>query len=243
MSQYRLPTIDSLQRLIISAGSRVVVRGQETRELLGFSASMPLGAYPRRVRMAKRLASVEAGMMLAGVKSQKAVLAAAPKADLSLFTDQAYYGPLVKTQLPQLVAFLKSEPSTRRAVLYLGRVSRARSPGAPCTNSVQFLIREGRLNLVLQMRSWDLAWGYPTDIAAFGLVGLVVASFLNVVPGDLHVSAGSLHYYTKTAHLLESDDPPIGRCVVKMPEVKYWREVQAHALNKLMESWTWLKLD
>jgi thymidylate synthase len=59
------------------------------------------------------------------------------------------------------------------------------------------MIRYGRLNAVVQMRSNDVVFGYRNDYAWQKHVLQKLAKDLGVVEGDIYWNAGSLHVYER----------------------------------------------
>jgi len=108
-------------------------------------------------------------------------------------------------QLENVVHLLQNEPETRRAVVTIFDATRdnerlhasAKEPDVPCTLSWQFLVRRGRLNMVVTMRSEDIWLGLPYDIFAFTTIQMVVANELNLQCGAYHHQVGSFHLYDK----------------------------------------------
>jgi thymidylate synthase len=71
-----------------------------------------------------------------------------------------------------------------------------------CTNAVQYLIRDGELHAVVQMRSNDSIFGYRNDRAWQQHVLEKLAVDLNVPPGKLYWNVGSLHIYARHYYLV-----------------------------------------
>ena len=80
---------------------------------------------------------------------------------------------------------------------------------------MQFLVRDGKLNMVTTMRSHDIVLGFTYDVFTFSMVAKSVQLLLkergiDVELGDLYVTAGSLHlysnYYEKAENWLGSED-------------------------------------
>ena len=101
--------------------------------------------------------------------------------------------------LDHIYLLLKKDPDSRQAVVNIyDSISRHQSSkDIPCTLTLQFLIREGKLNLITNMRSNDLLWGFPYDINAFCFIQEVMAKWLNVELGYYQHNVGSTHIYTK----------------------------------------------
>jgi thymidylate synthase len=74
------------------------------------------------------------------------------------------------------------------------------SKDIPCTLSLQFIIRDGKLNCVATMRSNDIVKGFTYDVFTFSMVSyaallLLRARGIEVALGELILTAGSLHLY------------------------------------------------
>ena len=67
----------------------------------------------------------------------------------------------------------------------------------PCTLSLQFLLRDGRLNLTTTMRSNDVWTGVPYDMFSFCSMQVMMAMTLGVGVGTYTHQAGSLHIYER----------------------------------------------
>jgi len=98
---------------------------------------------------------------------------------------------------------LKNNPFSRRAIMIYTRPSmqydynlNGRSDFM-CTNSVQYLIRNNKLDAVVQMRSNDVVYGYKNDFAWQENVLNELSSDLGLDMGDIHWNVGSLHVYER----------------------------------------------
>lgn len=112
-----------------------------------------------------------------------------------------------RSQLDNVVDELKKDPDSRRAIMHInepGDLLRAVERGSkdvPCTLSIQLLIRDRRLHMVVNMRSNDVVWGLPYDVFSFTCLQEVFLHVLREegVPvddlGTYHHHAGSLHIY------------------------------------------------
>jgi len=84
----------------------------------------------------------------------------------------------------------------------------------PCTIYAQFLMNEGKLDFLVNMRSNDLIYGWCNDVPFFTLVQEMMATLLDVPIGQYHHHAGSLHIYERHYELFNN----IGKIVPKTPE-------------------------
>ena len=77
-----------------------------------------------------------------------------------------------------------------------------------CTNAVQYLIRDSKLHVVVQMRSNDLIFGYKNDRAWQVEVQSRLLKDLNLkgenayTAGDIIWNVGSLHVYERHFDLI-----------------------------------------
>lgn len=72
-----------------------------------------------------------------------------------------------------------------------------------CTNAVQYLIRDGALHAVVQMRSNDSIFGFRNDRAWQKHVLEQLAGDLGVAVGSLYWNVGSLHIYARHYYLVD----------------------------------------
>jgi len=108
-------------------------------------------------------------------------------------------------QWDYIIKELKDDPDSRRAVIHI------RSPAdsihakldVPCTLSLQFFIRNGKLHQVVSMRSSDLILGIAYDIPAFTFLQEMLALELDVGLGTYTHISNSLHIYEKHFEMVE----------------------------------------
>jgi len=119
------------------------------------------------------------------------------------------YSPENFSQYDNLAAELKKNPESRRAIAIYTRPSmwldynkNGRSDFM-CTNTVQYLIRAGKLVTVVNMRSNDGWAGYRNDRAWARHVQDKLAKELGVEVGDLIWQVGSLHIYARNYYLVD----------------------------------------
>jgi thymidylate synthase len=102
-------------------------------------------------------------------------------------------------------AELKRDPDTRRAIIHIKSPidSIDASKDVPCTLALQFMIRDNRLHMVVNMRSSDFILGIANDVPAFTFFQELMALELGLELGDyIHVS-NSLHVYERHWDMLE----------------------------------------
>lgn len=115
-------------------------------------------------------------------------------------------------QYANALAELQKNPESRRAIMIYTRPTMWKDYNKNgrsdfmCTNAVQYLIRDGELHGIVQMRSNDAVFGFKNDRAWQTHVLGQLASDLNVPMGKLYWNVGSLHVYSRHYHLVD----PIG---------------------------------
>lgn len=197
-------------------------RGQPTRELIGPQAfriinpaHMPLTSGGREFRHAITAAE---GLSLVGQTSIPEIVVDRIGAFRKFMKRSVFwgaYGPRVAGDVGNLVQLLQQDPDSRQAVLTvfdsdrdLGRVDQL---DLPCTVAVQFLLREGALDMFVTMRSNDAWLGLPYDLGQFTMLQAAVAQSLGVPMGTYTHAAGSMHLYDrdlgKTAAVSPADNP------------------------------------
>lgn len=205
---------------IREAGIHVKVRDQETREMTGITLRfadtyLPLLPVDTGRKINTRLAAVEALQLIGGYDAQSLMLRAAPDYGHVMVdpSDLAYgaYGPRVSPQLPQIVQQLRSDPTTRQAVMTIWRTDDLTHQGdKPCTLVLQFLIREKKLQLHTMMRSQDVWLGVPYDVFMFTQLQLTVAQLLGIGSGPYVHHVTSLHMYERDVEASRQLDYPTG---------------------------------
>ncbi len=107
------------------------------------------------------------------------------------------YGRRVSNYIPEIIQKLREDPDTRQALLTIHKVcdSVKVTKDQPCTITLQFTIRDNKLNMHVYMRSNDLVWGTPYDVYIFTNMQMVIANTLGIELGKYYHTATSLHIY------------------------------------------------
>jgi thymidylate synthase len=99
-------------------------------------------------------------------------------------------------QLQQVVDTLKNDPENRRMIISAWNpldLSRMALP--PCHYSFQLIVIDGKLNLLWNQRSVDVALGLPFNIASYGLLLHLLAKECSLGEGKLTGFLGDTHIY------------------------------------------------
>lgn len=218
---------------ILARGTAIGVRGALTRELRHVTITLrsPLErciVVPER-RNNPFAAIFETLWVIAGrndIADLSAYIPRAPDFSDDGSTWRAGYGPRLRNwrtvdQLAAIVSTLQAEPGSRRAVVSLFDPTLDNEPSKdiPCTNWLQFLCRDGVLDMAVTVRSNDLIWGFSgINTFEWSVLHEMVASWLGCEVGSVTYFIGSLHLYDRhvdrvermLAHALSDDPYPEG---------------------------------
>lgn len=101
------------------------------------------------------------------------------------------------SQLVDAINLLKTDPDSRRAFITLGRPADIHEDNLdfPCPASIHYLIRNGKLNSIVHMRSQSTYGVLPYDVFLFTMMQEAVAVELGVELGTYTHISNSLHIY------------------------------------------------
>ncbi|MFZ5554498.1 MAG: thymidylate synthase [Bacteroidota bacterium] len=113
------------------------------------------------------------------------------------------YGPRIFNmhrqfdQIQNIINLLKVRPSSRRAVIQIfdAKDLNEEHKEIPCTCTLQFMIRNNKLEMCTYMRSNDAYIGLPHDVFCFTMLQEIIARTLNIELGYYYHFVGSLHLY------------------------------------------------
>ncbi|MGG6895888.1 thymidylate synthase [Rhizobium sp. BR 315] len=109
-------------------------------------------------------------------------------------------------QIGNVVRLLEENPESKRAVIQLfdaADITR-RFKEIPCTTTMQFLVRDGRLYLSVTMRSNDAYLGLPHDVFCFTMLQEMMARRLQCELGEYYHYVGSMHVYDRSVEALKA---------------------------------------
>lgn len=142
-------------------------------------------------------------------------------------------------QIENIIQLLRKKPRSRRAVIQIfsaADIARERKE-IPCTSTLQFLMPDNKLSLVVNMRSNDALYGLPHDVFAFTMLQEIVARTLDVEIGKYVHFVGSMHLYENKAAearaYIREGFQDIELCMPPMPNGDPWAAI--HTLQKAEE--------
>lgn len=122
-----------------------------------------------------------------------------------IFKSHARIGSCVN-QWQYVIDELRRDPDSRRAVIHI-RVpsdSLINSKDVPCTLTLHFMQRNGKLDLIVNMRSSDIVFGLTYDVPAFTVLQELLALTLNIDVGTYTHISNSLHVYERHFDMLDA---------------------------------------
>ena len=183
-------------------GSPVTVRGQKTKELLGVTLILrdsqqcvlahPVRKLNYRFMIAEWVWIMSVSDDLEFLQKYNSLYAQFSDDGVKL---AGAYGPRIRPQIPYLFNTIKGDNATRQAVAAIWTPNPAPSKDIPCTLTLQFLVRDERLHMIVSMRSSDCWLGIPYDTFSFAMIQNVFAGGLRLQPGELMFQLGSSHLY------------------------------------------------
>lgn len=207
--------ISTVDHLVLSgrSGKGPSRDGDVSHEVLGYAASLDVSKgrtllqNPLR-KLSKSYAAAETLWYASGSSRVEMMMHYAPSYEK--FGDahgntRGAYGPRIHRVLESVIDALIKNRNTRQAVVPIFDVTDVDAacvgncPDIPCTLTWQFLIRDGKLHMIVNMRSNDVWLGFPYDVFAFTCFQRLVASAVGAHLGLYHHRVGSLHLYDRNA--------------------------------------------
>lgn len=210
---------------VIDAGEDVAPRGQATKEIRGavLVFENPIPSLPTRSgrRLNPAIGAAEALQLIGGF-SDPAMMSRVSK-NFAQFQDAGVfhgaYGTRLRPQLQPIYERLKADPDTRQAVVTiwdpLHDAMVRDSKDFPCTITLHFMVRSGKLELQTYMRSNDVWLGLPYDVFQFTQLQMTMANCLGYGYGNYVHHVGSLHIYERNIkdafQMLDDPRPPTAK--------------------------------
>jgi len=211
-----IPSADSLDDLMFDLVKKLLEIGDEVlasrglnRELRGISFTLtdPRARVSRSASRGRLFSALgEFCWYLAGSDNLEHVEYYIANYRSMVETGSGAYGPRLfgeeqNAQVERVISQLRLHPTTRQALIQLFNLNDLdrHHDDVPCTSTLQFFDRDGRIDLVVYMRSNDVFHGLPHDIFAFTMLQEIVARALDRELGSYTHMVGSLHLYEENA--------------------------------------------
>lgn len=195
-------------------GSPFAPRGTHTRELLGRKIQVhmkwPIITIIER-KLSYKFMAAEALWIMSG--DNKVQTISKYNKNIAKYSDDGLtyfgaYGPKFVDQIAYAAKTLHQDHDSRQAVINIWREKPPKTKDVPCTLSVQWMIRHGKLDCFVSMRSSDIWLGLPYDLFNFSMMSQYLMLYLEklgltVGIGDLHLTAASMHLYERDVQAAE----------------------------------------
>lgn len=211
--QYRNATFAFVRELeqVLERGRPITVRGKATHELLARTVSLaePLERFitvPGR-RNDPFAVIAETMWVIAGrddLEFLSRYLGRATDFSDDGATWRGGYGPRLRNwqgvdQVDEIRKLLLEDPESRRAVAVMFDPARDfdnSSQDVPCNNWLHFMLRDGRLDLDVVIRSNDILWGFSgINTFEWSVLHELMAYWLDAKVGTANFFISSLHLY------------------------------------------------
>lgn len=129
---------------------------------------------------------------------------------------ESNYGTYLTLQWAWVLKELYDDPHSRRATFAINQVHHkgANKQDYPCTQYLQFMVRDNKLHMFASMRSNDAVYGFCNDVFTFALFQQLMLNELNsrgrnYELGNYYHAANSFHVYERHFDMVESiaNDP------------------------------------
>lgn len=156
-------------------------------------------------------------------------------------TNNSAYGHIIFkkhgfNQLNKIIELLKKDPSSRRAVININIPNEKviETKDEPCTIAIQFLVRDGKVNCTVMMRSNDIWFGLPYDIVFFTTLQKIIANELNLEFGSYTHFATSLHMYQRNRESISNivNNPNVSEFTLDIDKLLNNKEKLINIVNK-----------
>lgn len=98
-----------------------------------------------------------------------------------------------------------NDNDTRQAVLQIPITQNIGSKDTPCTSSIQFILRDDRLNMTVYMRSNDIWKGFAYDVHCFAMMQMKMLREINEAVGRKKFKLGWYRHVVGSLHVYEPE--------------------------------------
>ena len=120
------------------------------------------------------------------------------KSDNEVYT----YGEFISKQLVRIVELLvSSNGNTNQATICIGNIETTFLDDPPCLRSISFKVVNGRLNMTVYFRSWDLYAGLPENLGGLQRLKEIVLAYLQAA--EMQVEDGKIVAFSDGLHLYD----------------------------------------
>ena len=122
---------------------------------------------------------------------------------------------------------LVNDPDSRRATIAINQPyhKNKNKNDIPCTQYLQFFIRDGLLDMGVYMRSNDVVFGFCNDIFTFSLFHQLMCNDLKSIIGSEAISLGEYHHHAGSMHIYERHYDMVKKILDNNPAKHYGKKL------------------
>ncbi len=126
-------------------------------------------------------------------------------------------------QIAELINTLKHNPNDRRMVISAWNVGELNDMALPpCHYNFQCYVVNGKLSMMVNMRSSDIFLGLPFNVAQYSILLRMLAEVTDLQPGELIWSGGDVHVYEN--HIAQCQEQ-LSRAPYVSPTLSFGRKI------------------
>lgn len=231
----------ALYDLIVCGDEVPAIRGRKTSEIINYGFCIKNPASNLVYSKGRKFSLLHAILESLGlfIPDNSVEFASLFNEKMKSFSDNGRtmhgsYGYRISSYIDLAKSKIEKDLNTRSSVIniYSKQDMLVETKDIPCTETIQLLLRDGKLNMIVNMRSNDVIWGTPYDVYMFTNLQMILANELGVELGEYYHNAGSFHLYEdmykQASLMLDNGIEAIEK--VNGNKVSEWREL-AHALS------------
>ena len=122
---------------------------------------------------------------------------------------------------------LVNDPDSRRATIAINQPyhKNKNEKDIPCTQYLQFFIRDGMLDMGVYMRSNDVVFGFCNDVFTFSLFHQLMCNDLKSIMGSESLSLGEYHHHAGSMHIYERHYDMVKKILDNNPAKHYGKKL------------------
>lgn len=101
----------------------------------------------------------------------------------------------VTDQIGWIIEHFKKYPGNNHCAITIPLGGDLKLSHAPCLRTVDLKIVNGKLDITVYFRSWDLWSGFPTNLGGFQIFNEYVAQEIGIPSGKMFAASAGLHLY------------------------------------------------
>ncbi len=112
--------------------------------------------------------------------------------------EEPFINKIKMNQVDYLINQIRENPNSRRHIVSLWSPEDLDGGSLePCVWSSQWIVQQGKLNLIVNQRSADIALGVPYNWGQYKILQMIIAKLAGLEVGKMIWNFGHLHYYDR----------------------------------------------